>query len=221
MNTSSSPRIKVQYPHSIQTTLLATFFNAKNRLMIKSTTITADTATSELTHLVQQAQMGNEDAFGKLYDHFYPLVHRRVWHLVPPQDAEDVTQEVFIAIVKSLKSFRGDSKFTTWLSALTNYQVANYYRRREHQVAKMTENQDLLSDDLHLHDQDQDMRYQEDIIALRRGLANLPEHYREILLLRFVEGMQFDEIAVELDKTLDAAKSLFRRALQALQDEVK
>lgn len=165
--------------------------------------------------------MGNEDAFATLYDHFYPLIHRRVWHLVPPQDAEDVTQEVFIAMVKSLGSFRGESKFSTWLSALTNYQVANYYRRREHQITKLTENQDIHNDDLPLPDHNQDPRHQEEVIALRRGLAALPEHYREILLLRFVEGMQFDEIAGEIDKTLDAAKSLFRRALQALHDEVK
>lgn len=213
-------RNKVKYQRWLNNTYPATSFKPIPRLMIKSTTAGARTA-QEITDLVQKAQMGNEDAFATLYDHFYPLIHRRVWHLVPPQDAEDVTQEVFIAMVKSLGSFRGESKFSTWLSALTNYQVANYYRRREHQITKLTENQDIHNDDLPLPDHNQDPRHQEEVIALRRGLAALPEHYREILLLRFVEGMQFDEIAGEIDKTLDAAKSLFRRALQALHDEVK
>lgn len=188
--------------------------------MIETNATTGNTPLN-LPELVRRAQMGNEDAFANLYDHFYPIIHRRVWHMVPPTDAEDVTQEVFIAMVKSLKSFRGDSKFTTWLNALTNYQVANYYRKREHQVHKLTEDTDLTSEQTGLADHEQDMRHQEDIIGLRRGLAALPEHYRDILLLRFVDGLQFDEIAVELDKTLDATKSLFRRALQALQDEVK
>ncbi|TAK10701.1 MAG: RNA polymerase sigma factor [Anaerolineae bacterium] len=199
---------------------LPTFLMREPRLMIESNATPVNTP-QDLPDQVRQAQMGNEDAFATLYDHFYPIVHRRVWHMVPPTDAEDVTQEVFIAMVKSLKSFRGDSKFTTWLNALTNYQVANYYRKREHQVHKMTEDTDLTSEQAGLMDIGQDMRHQEDIIGLRRGLAALPEHYRDVLLLRFVDGLQFDEMAIELGKTLDATKSLFRRALQALQDEVK
>ncbi|MBI3159138.1 MAG: RNA polymerase sigma factor [Chloroflexi bacterium] len=189
--------------------------------MIQPKAAAAAKPAPDIPDLVTKAQMGNEDAFATLYDHFYPLVHRRVWHMVPPQDAEDVTQEIFIAMIKSLASFRGDSKFTTWLSALTNHQVANYYRRREHQMQKLTDEGDLYSNQNPLPDQAQDLRRHEEIIALRRGLARLPEHYREVLLLRFVDGLQFDEIARQTDKTLDATKSLFRRALQALQDEVK
>jgi RNA polymerase sigma-70 factor (ECF subfamily) len=189
--------------------------------MIQPKAAAAAKPAPDIPALVTSAQMGNEDAFASLYDHFYPLVHRRVWHMVPPQDAEDVTQEVFIAMVKSLPSFRDESKFSTWLSALTNHQVANYYRRREHQVQRLTEEGDLLSNQPPMPDQGQDLRHQEELIALRRGLARLPEHYREVLLLRFVDGLQFDEIAGEIQKTLDATKSLFRRALQALQDEVE
>jgi RNA polymerase sigma-70 factor (ECF subfamily) len=57
----------------------------------------------------------------------------------------------------------------------------------------------------------------EDRIALRRALSKLPEQYREVILLRFAEGLQFNEIAEFLKQNPEATKSLFRRAMSALR----
>ena len=56
---------------------------------------------------------------------------------------------------------------------------------------------------------------------LRSALAELPEAYREIILLRFAEGLQFNEIAISIGKSLDAAKSLFRRAVAELKEQME
>ena len=57
-------------------------------------------------------------------------------------------------------------------------------------------------------------------VYLQQGLEKLPEHYREILLLRFAEGRKFQEIADLQEKSLDATKSLFRRAISAMRDQL-
>src|SRR5512133_2871046 len=80
--------------------------------------------------LIEQIKDGNREAFAVLYHRHLPSVFRRVRYVVPENEVEDVTQEVFIAVSRSLVSFRGDAKFGTWLRTLTNYSVAQFYRKR-------------------------------------------------------------------------------------------
>jgi RNA polymerase sigma factor (sigma-70 family) len=61
----------------------------------------------------------------------------------------------------------------------------------------------------------------EERVALRQALVKLPSNYQEIILLRFVEGLQFNEIAQLQNQSLEATKSLFRRAISALQSRLE
>ena len=188
--------------------------------MVKRKVQTAALAEEEIMTWVEQAQEGNEESFASLYSHFYPLIHRRVWHMVPQVDVDDVTQEVFLAVIKSLHSFRGDAKFSTWLHTLTSRQVVNYYRQRERSPQQVEEQVDAMEAQAAFTDHTQDLRKQEDVILLQRGITKLSEDYQEVLLLRFSDGLPFKEIAGHLGKSLDATKSLFRRALAALKNEI-
>ncbi|MBN2385660.1 MAG: sigma-70 family RNA polymerase sigma factor [Anaerolineales bacterium] len=156
--------------------------------------------------MIKSAQQGSLDAFAVLYEHYLPLVFSRVRYLVPEDDLEDVTQDVFIATMRSLKTFRGEAKFSTWLRVLTSRQIAEYYRRRRHPEAPLAENFHAPSDP----------RMTEEAILLRQAFRRLPKKYQEILLLRFAEEMPFLEIASLKNCTLEASKSLFRRAVHAL-----
>lgn len=153
------------------------------------------------------------DAFNMLYTRHVSSVYKRVRYVVPEDDVEDVTQEVFIAVLKSLPSFRGESLFTTWLRTLTNHKVAEYYRKRNR---KKDAPQVALSevDSRNMGGPD---RLEEDQVNLQNALNQLPDNYREILLLRFAEGLQFDQIAVATGQNLEAIKSLFRRAIAKLR----
>jgi RNA polymerase sigma-70 factor (ECF subfamily) len=79
--------------------------------------------------LIKQFKDGNSHAFDELYQRHLPGVYKRVRYMVPEQDVEDTTQEVFIAALKSLSSFRGEAQFGTWLRTLTNHKIAEYYRK--------------------------------------------------------------------------------------------
>ena len=176
------------------------------------------TSYSEISdeHLIQQFVQGDLQAFDSLYNRHIKAVYKRVRYVIPDTDVEDVTQEVFIAALNSLPSFRGQARFSTWLRTLTNNKVAEYYRKRSRK--KETMQVDLVHAERR-GDHSKASNF-EDRIALRSALNKLPEQYREVILLRFAEGMQFNEIAELLEQNPEATKSLFRRAMSALRKKL-
>lgn len=161
--------------------------------------------------VLRSAQQGSLEAFKLLYEMHFPRVFRRVSCLVPREDVEDVTQEIFLAVMRSLKGFRGEAKFSTWLFTIANRQVAEYYRRRRQPGEAIPESLPAPHDPVG----------RDEAINLRQALATLPEKYQEVLLLRFVEQMHFEEMADQLGVSLEAVKSLFRRAVAALQKSIR
>ncbi len=163
--------------------------------------------------LIRLAKEGSLDAFNLLYERYLPVVYKRVWYTVPGQDVEDVVQEVFIAVVRSLRSFRGDAKFTTWLRSLVNRQVADYYRRRSRNPMDTEDASQEIEPAT-------GMPMDDSQIILQQALLTLPDAYREVIVLRFAEGLKFQDIARQQGKSLEAVKSLFRRAMEALRGEL-
>jgi RNA polymerase sigma-70 factor (ECF subfamily) len=166
--------------------------------------------------LIKQFKDGNSNAFNELYQRHLSGVYKRVRYMVPEQDVEDTTQEVFLAALKSLPSFRGEAQFGTWLRTLTNYKIAEYYRKsnRKKEAPKVS------FDDRQDYSDGSTSQGMEEHIALRKALQQIPEQYQEVILLRFVEGLQFSEIAQLNGQHLEATKSLFRRAISALRDQL-
>jgi len=144
--------------------------------------------------LIQQFKEGNSDAFDALYRCYLPKVYNRVRYVIPAEDVEDVTQEVFLAALKALPAFRGEAQFSTWLRTLAN-QAAG---RMEGHTSEALEER----------------------IVMRCALQQLPASYQEVLILRFAEDLQFNQIAEVTGQSLEAAKSLFRRAVVALKNQL-
>ena len=167
--------------------------------------------------LIQHFKDGRQDAFDLLYYRHLPKVYKRVRYVVPENDVEDVTQEIFIAALNSLLSFRGDAKFSTWLRTLTNHKVAEFYRKRtrkqEPPLSPLSEASTYITGST--------SKIMEERVYLQRALQELPENYKEIILLRFAEDLQFNEIAEMNDQNLEATKSLFRRAIAALRTQLE
>lgn len=177
--------------------------------------MTAQPATSDEI-LIQQFKDGNKNAFDELYQRYLSGIYKRVRFVVPENDVEDVTQEIFIAAFKSLSSFRGEAQFGTWLRTLTNNKVAEYYRRRNRkQEAPQVPLNDALG-----RTEGNTVKIMEERITLRNALRQIPDQYQEVILLRFAEGLQFNEIAEVTGQHLEATKSLFRRAISALRDQL-
>lgn len=167
--------------------------------------------------LARKAQLGDRDAFHALYQRYLHRVYNRVRSKVPQQDVEDVTQEIFIAVVRSLDSFEQRSRFNTWLYTIVNRQIADFYRRRGRSPRSAIELDDDGSKEIPVA---ADVEGAEQRVVLQRALQQLPEHYQEIILLRFVDGLTFAEIAEQRGQSLEAVKSLYRRAIQAIRDRL-
>ena len=167
--------------------------------------------------LVRGAQAGDRDAFFTLYERYVQRVMNRVRSKVPRQDVEDVTQDIFVAVVRSLDRYEQRAQFNTWLYTIVNRQIADFYRRRQRKDAPDTVELDADGGDSALA-WPADEALQEDQAHMRQALDRLPAHYQDIILMRFADGLSFAEIAERRGQSLDAVKSLFRRALQSLRE---
>jgi RNA polymerase sigma-70 factor (ECF subfamily) len=168
--------------------------------------------------LARRAQQGDRQAFLTLYDRYFAKVFNRVKSRVPAHEAEDVTQEVFIAVVRSLKSFEQRSLFSTWLYTIVQRQIADFYRsqKRNHynQAVDLENVQNLLTVSSY------EGNFMDERVMVQRAFRELPKHYQEVILLRFADGLTFAEIARQRDQSLEAVKSLYRRAIQSLRNQI-
>lgn len=165
--------------------------------------------------LVAQAQAGNREAFLALYQRYITIVYRRLRSRIPPADVEDLAQDIFMGLIHSLGQFKGKARFSTWLYTIVSRRIADYYRSRQRKSDGMLSLDDTNAPQIASSDE-----LPEDAVLLQKALGTLPEHYREVLLLRFADDLPFAEIATLKNQSLEAIKSLYRRALQALKQEM-
>jgi RNA polymerase sigma-70 factor (ECF subfamily) len=168
--------------------------------------------------LARKAQLGDRDAFYALYNRYLQRVYNRVKSKVPPQDVEDVTQDIFIALVRSLDSYQQRSRFNTWLYTIVNRQIADFYRRRSR--SERGQPIELDSDGAPEIPSTAEHEEADQRMIIQTALNTLPEHYQEIILMRFADGLTFAEIADQRGQSLEAVKSLYRRAVQAIRDNM-
>lgn len=166
---------------------------------------------------------GDVNAFETLVKEYEKNVYNLALRMTGnSEDAADMSQEAFIKAYNSLSSFRGDSKFSVWLYRIVSNVCLDYLRSRTRKptVSLSTENDDGDEVELDIADETQspelllDRSLTRD--AVRRGLASLPPDHREILLLREIQGLSYEEIAAALDLEAGTVKSRIFRARKKL-----
>ena len=185
--------------------------------LLKPLSNTHSPSDEELAHL---AQKGKQDAFVLLYERYFPNVLARVRFKVPENDVEDVTQEIFIAVLKSLGSFKGQAKFSTWLWTITSRKIVDYYRSHKSILVEQDDYEEVVTRNSLKHTANADS-HQDDLVTVQHALGTLPQNYQDILLMRFVDEMPFNEIALHNGQSLEATKSLFRRSVAALSKRME
>ncbi len=163
--------------------------------------------------LVDQIKSGDGEALNILIKVHLPKVYNRVRSLVPEADAEDVTQDIFLSLVDSIQSFRGKSAFNTWFHRITMNKVADYHRKTSRRKEQLTEKQPLRTVN--------PWNAANDELIVKEILVELSEKYREVLLLKFSEGLSFTDMAEKLDLSYEAIRSRYRRAVEAFRDEME
>lgn len=168
----------------------------------------------DLEYTVERARQGDQEAVAYLYENFVNMIYRFIVHRVPSvDDAEDLTAEVFLNMVKRLPQYRiTGAPFEAWLYRIAAAQVADYYRRGKRRPE--VDLPDFLSD--HNPLPDEVLQRQQEIEAARLALGELNEEQQTILFLRFRDRKSHEEVAAMLGKTVDAVRSAQYRALTRL-----
>lgn len=165
---------------------------------------------------------GNVNDFEKLVTAYEKNVYNLALRMVgDPDDAADITQETFIKAYRALASFRGDSKFSSWLYRIASNVSLDFLRSRSRraQVSLSFENEDAEGE-IELPDMSQNpeeaLMKKLSMEAVRRGLDKLPPKQRQILILRELCGMSYAELAKTLDTEEGTVKSRIFRARKRL-----
>ncbi|HZW50163.1 MAG TPA: sigma-70 family RNA polymerase sigma factor [Bacillota bacterium] len=184
--------------------------------------------TAELEQLVTTAQTGDVEAFEQLVHLYEKRVYQLAYRMAAnPDDALEMTQEIFLKLYRSLDTFRGESTFNTWLYRLATNACLDFLRKRQRveKASAFSLNQlDMFEKETEPKDAaplPQDLLERSDLQSLVQEALKLlsPEH-KLILILCDIENKSYDEIAVLLQCQLGTVKSRIFRARSALKQIV-
>lgn len=168
-------------------------------------------------NIIARARRGDADAFEQLVVAYRDQVFRLALRMCGNEaDADEVAQEAFLSAWKALPNFRGDSRFSTWLYQLTSHAVIDLMRREKRQIAAedITE---VSAPDPGPSPQQQAER-SETRQAVRDAMGQLSPEYRQIVVLRFLQELSYEEIGVVLKLPPGTVKSRLNRAKSQLKD---
>jgi len=180
--------------------------------------------TPEVLAWVEQAQQGDQAAFGSLVRLFSRDVYGKAFSILKNhQDADDAVQETFIRVFRALPGFRFESSFRTWLITIATRQALNYRER----VAKEHESLDGPDGTFEhpaLRIEETQMSAILDLEArklLHAALPNLPKRQKEALTLKLQHDWKYDRIAQEMGTSVGSVKAHIFHAIQNLTRQVK
>jgi len=178
--------------------------------------------------LVERCKAGSRRAFDELISTHQDRVLNTAFRLMGNYDeALDLTQEVFLNCFRKIASFKGDSALSTWLYRITVNTAKNRWKYQQSRGYSKTQSMDapLAADDEEMISQFPDTQPtprkvasdREAVACLEQQLQNLSDEYREVMVLRYVEELSYEDIAEILRVSLGTVKSRIHRARNELR----
>jgi len=186
-----------------------------------------------LIELIKQIQAGIrvEENFEKLFRRFWPLIHSFfIRKGFSAEESKDLTQDVFFRVFKGIDTFRGESRFERWLWEIADNIYLNELRRRktekrhgiEQSLDTRTETGDPSSPALEIAAPDLSPEEQalqrQGLETLRAAFQDLPDQMRRCCILRYEEGLKYQEIADEMEISIETVKAHLHQARKRLMD---
>ena len=175
---------------------------------------------NEEYNLIQAARNGDQAAFGELVQQYQKRVFALAVRMCPtPELAEEAAQEAFLAAWQGLPFFRGDSAFATWLYRLTSNACVDLLRKENRHQGPSLDDETVSAE---VPDptptpekavEQQELRRQ-----IEAGLQTLSPEHREVLILREIHQLRYDEIADSLSLDVGTVKSRISRARKQLRN---
>ena len=177
--------------------------------------------------LIARLKEGDEAAFKTIVELWQDMVYNTVLGIVQNDaDAEDLTQEVFVKVYESISSFKGESKFSTWLYRIATTKALDLLRSRKRKkrfgfIKTIFGNEHI--DEPQLTDFNHPgvkLENKERSAILFKAIAKLPENQKVAFTLAKLEGLSYQEISEVLNTTVSAVESLMSRARVNLKKEL-
>jgi len=190
-------------------------------------TVTNSVSRNSETKLIEKLRSGDGAAMAE----FYNLYRNRLYLLILDQVdrneaiAEDLVQEVFLAALSSLDKFRGDSQLYTWLRSVALHKINDFYRHKARQPKSGESSADYDGLELeqarasqpatHTVMEDEEVRE-----SVHQALADLPEDYQEVLVLKYLKDMPVLAISQIMGRSPKSVEGLLSRARKAMRDNL-
>jgi RNA polymerase sigma-70 factor (ECF subfamily) len=181
---------------------------------------------AELKNWIIGARQGDIDAYQHLYEAFAHKILNFIYRMVnAPQEAEDITQETFIAVYQKLGTLKEINKFEPWLFRIARNLVYQKYRTRIPPSVPIDEPDEdgrirtQLMDSRKNPDEAFQTQEMEEVVS--RAIAGLPEKYREVFVLSALQDFSYEQIAAIVGRSLASVKTDIHRARLVVRDLVK
>lgn len=177
----------------------------------------------EETDLISRCQQGDQDALKEIFDQYHKKVYRIAYGVVRQrEDALDIVQEVFIKLFRSIRNFKGKSKFYTYLYRMALNTAIDHSRKRGKLIASS------LDEDRGFQPSDEIGKRPDRILLdkeleerVKLALEKLPIDQRMVLVLREVEGLSYQEMAETMGCSIGTVMSRLHYGRQKMQELLK
>ncbi len=178
--------------------------------------------------LIEKLKQGDESAFKTIVETWQNMVYNTAIGIVQnAEDAEDITQEVFVQVYQSISSFKGDSKFSTWLYRITVTKALDHERRKKRKKrfafvrSLFGEGSEVIVNPPDFNHPGVVLDKKEDAAALFKVIGQLPENQRIAFTLHKLEGLSYQEVSEVMKTTVSSVESLMHRAKTNLRKKLE
>jgi RNA polymerase sigma factor (sigma-70 family) len=168
--------------------------------------------------LVKDCLNGNNEAFAELVSRYKNIIYKTVYRYINDrEEANDISQEVFIKIYKSLKSYNPEYKFSTWSVRIATNFTFDVLRKKRVNSIPIEEIENVSREE-----NTPEKRYisKERTLLIREAINSLPENYRIPIIMYHQKGLAYKEIAEQLGKPMSIIKNRIFRARLALRENL-
>ncbi len=176
------------------------------------------------SELIEKIKKGDSTAFKTFYEIYKDMIYNVCYRMLNnKQDAEDVTQDVFVKAIRSIHKFRSQAKLSTWLYQIAVHTSLNYTRRKK--IAIWLSLDFLMGEDEYLlHNSqarpDLELEKNESEALVQQAIHSLPARQRTAVILQRYEGLSYKEIAEVMKTSLSAVESLLHHAKDNLTEKL-
>ena len=178
-----------------------------------------------ITQLAEKGKKGNNASLERLVDHFYGAIFRMVYYRIPSRmDAEDLTQDIFRQMIKSLPNLKDPDKLKPWLFRLALNRIRDFYRKKSILSffgSTIEIDADAQATEDSHHDPLKNLMQKELQTQFWQFSKGLPRWEREVFILRFMDNLDLTDIAQVLKKNVNTIKTHLYRAVKKFRNNAE